>query len=482
MHSSFTSLVDTDTPQYFNVPSLSSFDSSENNPELQSQSTEYDYADSDARCDFINIYLDTVKWIEQASMECLKTSQLDLNLIVTSCMNCASNIHLLLPREDNFLRKQALEQLSLTLENQITILLEQKARLERQIDSSIKNDFVLPSAETQSLHLLSNNNNNMDKKYQIAIEATIMVHSPELTLDKVSGYENAKNILKEALIFPRLFKHMLPIKSHNILLYGPPGTGKTQLAKAVVNEFQATCFAISSADILSSWVGESEKYIKNLINFASKQENLSIILIDEVDSLCRMRKSNEDDYIRRIKTELMQQMDVATNRTTHFSVLGITNCPWELDKAFLRRFDKRIYISLPNLDTKVQILHDKLSLIPHLHSISIEELRKFVENLINFSCFDVVSIFEEATLNPFRELQTTKHWHFDLEEGKWHPLSAETTTSIAKSFYEIEPESIRIRKVIIEDFVKSLASVHGTISTEDIRNFDDFTKLYGTIG
>ena len=170
--------------------------------------------------------------------------------------------------------------------------------------------------------------------------------------------------------YPEYFKtgDLKPWKS--VLLYGPPGTGKTILSQAVVKEIDGVLYQISPSALISAWQGQSEKLIKELFDHAFSQEKSDfflartiftavVIFIDEVDSLCRTRSKSEDDATRRVKTEILVQVQ-RLQSTEGVILMCATNCPWELDPAFLRRFEKRIYAGLPDLEARLEILRTKL--------------------------------------------------------------------------------------------------------------------------
>ena len=165
------------------------------------------------------------------------------------------------------------------------------------------------------------------KKMEKKLEGAIVMEKPNVKWSDVAGLDAAKESLKEAVILPIKFPHLFTGNRkpwRGILLFGPPGTGKSYLAKAVATEANnSTFFSVSSSDLVSKWLGESEKLVKNLFQMA-REHKPSIIFIDEVDSLCSSRSDNESESARRIKTEFLVQMQGVGNDNDGILVLGKT--------------------------------------------------------------------------------------------------------------------------------------------------------------
>ena len=139
------------------------------------------------------------------------------------------------------------------------------------------------------------------------LEGAIVTEKPNVSWDDVAGLDNAKQSLQEAVILPSRYPELFegqrkPWKG--ILLYGPPGTGKSFLAKACATEADAKFFSVSSSDMVSKYMGESERLVRTLFEMA-RENRPSIIFIDEIDSLCGSRSEGENDATRRIKTEFL---------------------------------------------------------------------------------------------------------------------------------------------------------------------------------
>ena len=206
------------------------------------------------------------------------------------------------------------------------------------------------------------------KRLQTALKSAI-VENVNVKWSDVAGLDKAKSILKETVILPIRFPQLFTGKRapwKGILLYGPPGTGKSYLAKAVATEAGASCFlSVTSADLVSKFQGESERLVKNLFQLA-RSKKPSIIFIDEIDSLTSSRSDNENDSTRRIKTEFLVQMQGVGKANDGILVLGATNTPWSLDSLIRRRFEKRVYIPLPDQTAREIMFQIHIGNTPHL--------------------------------------------------------------------------------------------------------------------
>ncbi|KAK2642838.1 hypothetical protein Ddye_024601 [Dipteronia dyeriana] len=231
--------------------------------------------------------------------------------------------------------------------------------------------------------------------------------SPDVKWESIKGLENAKRLLKEAVVmpikYPKYFTGLLsPWKG--ILLFGPPGTGKTMLAKAVATECKTTFFNISASSVVSKWRGDSEKLIKVLFELA-RHHAPSTIFLDEIDAIISQRGEgrSEHEASRRLKTELLIQMDGLTRTDELVFVLAATNLPWELDAAMLRRLEKRILVPLPEPEARRAMFEELLLSQPDEESLPYDLL---VEKTEGFSGSDIRLLCKEAAMQPLRRLMT----------------------------------------------------------------------------
>ena len=242
------------------------------------------------------------------------------------------------------------------------------------------------------------------------IARDIFIEKTGVHWDDIVGLSNAKRILREAVVmplkFPNLFKDkklLTPWKG--VLLHGPPGTGKTLLAKAVASE-GTTFFNISASTIISKWRGDSEKLIRILFELA-RFHAPSTVFIDELDSIMTKRStSGEHEASRRMKTEMLTQMDGLIQSKALVFVLAASNFPFDLDPALLRRLEKRILVPLPEYKSRINMF--KTLLTPDISQIDLN-FESFAQRTDNFSGSDIKLICKEASMEPLRRLMSSLH-------------------------------------------------------------------------
>ncbi|XP_064388437.1 vacuolar protein sorting-associated protein 4A-like isoform X2 [Halichondria panicea] len=352
-------------------------------------------------------------------------------------------------------------------------------------------------------HTSGQGDDGQEKRRQSAIEDTIM-GGGGICFEGVAGLSFAKQALREAIILPLQYPHLFtggrrPWRC--VLLYGPPGTGKTRLAQAVSSEAESTFYCVSSSDLLSSWVGESEKIIRDLFQHARKRHGQSVVFIDEVDSLCRARNSSEEEHTRRVKTELLRQMEGADTPLTGGGgvfLLCATNTPWELDPAFIRRCQRRIYIPLPNRTARQQLFSLHLSHTPcHMTKADWDTLLCQTDG---FSGSDIATCVADALMEPVRELEHTTHWKLTTPTNKSYSEGGELSSppsgcgpvyvpcdpvdvgAEALSISDLLPQQVCPRPVCLLDLLKALERSHRTVSPEALERYQQFTLKFGQSG
>ncbi|KZT56014.1 AAA-domain-containing protein [Calocera cornea HHB12733] len=328
------------------------------------------------------------------------------------------------------------------------------------------------------------------KKLRAGLSSAILTETPNVRWDDVAGLEGAKEALKEAVILPIKFPHLFTGKRtpwRGILLYGPPGTGKSFLAKAVATEAKSTFFSVSSSDLVSKWMGESERLVKQLFTMA-REAKPSIIFIDEVDSLCGTRGEGESEASRRIKTEFLVQMDGVGNDGGGVLVLGATNIPWMLDPAIKRRFERRIYIPLPGPEARRRMFELNIGTTPNV--LKKEDYRDLAERTSGYSGSDIAIVVRDALMEPVRKVLSATHFKAvsvpnpdppPSETTKWTPCSPGDPEAEERNWGDISGEELLEPVLGLNDFVRAIGSVRPTVTEEDIRRHLEWTSESGTL-
>ncbi|XP_004925067.2 katanin p60 ATPase-containing subunit A-like 2 [Bombyx mori] len=233
-----------------------------------------------------------------------------------------------------------------------------------------------------------------------------IIRSSGVTWDDIRGLNSAKSLLMESVIYPVRYPDVftgLLEPWRGVLLHGPPGTGKTLLAKAVASESCCTFFNISCSTIVNKWRGESEKIVKVLFEMASYYSP-SIIFIDEVETLASDRSAaGEHEASRRLKSQLLTELDGINEREGIVFLLANSNMPWDLDPAMLRRLEKRIHIPLPDAKTREELFRK------FLNSRNIElypkmDYKELASKTEGYSGSDIKLVCKEALMSTVRKL------------------------------------------------------------------------------
>ncbi|KAG2327370.1 hypothetical protein Bca4012_036376 [Brassica carinata] len=323
-------------------------------------------------------------------------------------------------------------------------------------------------------------------KLRAGLNSAIVREKPNIKWTDVAGLESAKQALQEAVILPVKFPQFFTGKRRPwraFLLYGPPGTGKSYLAKAVATEADSTFFSVSSSDLVSKWMGESEKLVSNLFEMA-RESSPSIIFVDEIDSLCGQRgEGNESEASRRIKTELLVQMQGVGHSDDKVLVLAATNTPYALDQAIRRRFDKRIYIPLPEAKARQHMFKVHLGDTPHnLTESDFEYLGLKTEG---FSGSDVSVCVKDVLFEPVRKTQDAMFF-FKSPDGTWMPCGPRQPGAIQTTMQDLAAKGLAEKiippPITRTDFEKVLARQRPTVSKSDLDVHERFTQEFGEEG
>ncbi|KAJ6246910.1 vacuolar protein sorting-associated protein 4a [Anaeramoeba flamelloides] len=327
------------------------------------------------------------------------------------------------------------------------------------------------------------------EKLRGQLSGAILTEKPNVRWSDVAGLVGAKEALKEAVIMPIKFPQLFVGKRKpwkGILLYGPPGTGKSYLAKAVATEAASTFLSVSSSDLVSKWLGESERLVKQMFAMA-RERKPSIIFIDEIDSLCSARSEKDSESGRRIKTEFLVQMNGLGNSMDGILVLAATNIPWALDTAVRRRFDKRIYIPLPDVVARARIFEIHLGKTPH--SLKKRDFKKLAQKTEGYSGSDISVIVKDALMQPVRKVQTATHFKRVkgpdpedpdvIRDDLLTPCSPGDNGAFEKNWMDIESNDLIVPDITMKDFLKSIKKIKPSVGDDDVKEHIKFTEEFG---
>jgi SpoVK/Ycf46/Vps4 family AAA+-type ATPase len=285
-----------------------------------------------------------------------------------------------------------------------------KVYVQRAIAYQERIKILQSAVSPREMQIESNNGNNGGEVAggdggQPAATELVVTEKPKVNWAEVVGLDTAKKAVKEAIVYPVQRPDLFPLGwPRGILLFGPPGCGKTLLAAAVATEIDANFYSIDAASIMSKWLGEAEQNVSKLFNSARKSSvegKAAIVFVDELDSLMGAH-SNEVGGEIRVRNQFLKEMDgiVDKGKNLHVYVIGATNKPWDLDWAFIRRFQKRILVPLPDHHTRLMMLKLYTSNLGIDADVDLHELARLSEG---FSGSDIRDVCQSAQLKLIGE-------------------------------------------------------------------------------
>ena len=306
------------------------------------------------------------------------------------------------------------------------------------------------------------------------VEREVMEKNPNVKFEDIAELEGAKNTLKEAVLLPLLMPDFFrgirrPWKG--VLLYGPPGTGKTLLAKALATQGKTTFFNVSPTTFASKWKGESEKLVRILFEMARFYAP-STIFIDEVDSIGQKRTDGDSEASRKVMAEVLVQMDGVSGKLDQedlsieelkkniVMVMGATNLHWDLDDALRRRFEKRVYIPLPNSVGRREMFHINMKGIKVQDDLDLDKLVQLTDG---YSGADIANVCREASLMQMRRklMKTGGRLNFTMIKNNPSCLMNELDAPVSQ-----------------KDFETAIKNISKSVSQNDIKKYEQFTEEY----
>ncbi len=305
---------------------------------------------------------------------------------------------------------------------------------------NIKDDEPIPQEELAKIRITKEDMFNALKSVRPSAMREVLIEKPNVTYNSIGGLKDVKQELLEAVEWPLkhkyVFKRMGIKPPKGVLLYGPPGTGKTLLAKAIATETEANFISVKGPELLSKWVGESEKGVREIFKKA-RQVSPAIIFFDEIDAIAQNRVGGIDDKVgARLVNQLLTEMD-GMQELNDVIVIAATNRPDMIDTALLRpgRFDRIILAGIPDKKARESIFEVHLKGVPLAKDV---DKKLLVEKTDGYVGADIEAVCREAALLELRKDMSAKHVKMDSFEAAMIKVRPSATKEIQASYEEMQ--------------------------------------------
>jgi len=292
-----------------------------------------------------------------------------------------------------------------------------------------------------------------DPSKPASFDQWVLTEKPDISWGDIAGLERPKRAIEESIIFPVRRPDLFPLGwPRGLLFFGPPGCGKTLLAAAIASEVKGTFFCADAASLMSKWLGESERNVSQLFVKAREVSDSgapAIVFLDEVDSLMGVRGEEVGGEVR-VRNQFLKEMDgiLDKKKKFHVYVIGATNKPWVLDEPFIRRFQKRIYVPLPDVKARMDMFTIYAENLRFNDNVDFAELARITEG---YSGGDIRDLFQSTHLKVVRNF---------FQHGKVSDPSA-------------LPDSITM-----EDFETVLTERRPSVSSNVLKRYHDWDESF----
>lgn len=301
---------------------------------------------------------------------------------------------------------------------------------------------------------------------------------PNVSWDDVAGLKAVKTKLKMIIQFPIRQPHLSRSrKGVSLLLYGPAGTGKTLLSQAVATASMGEYFHITSGDILSKYMGENEKALRDVFSRAGAGQN-SVLFFDEIDSIATSRTGDEPQSVRSLKNELLTQLDALMMNPSAIFVAG-TNCPWDIDPSLIRRFSSKVLIPLPDeVDRRYQIQRELDRFDNQVSTSEVATLAKITQRYSGSDLSQLIKVAQELAREDVAN--ATKFW-IHPETGKYS-ITESVARTVDTTWDQVPESMLEDNPVTADHLHRAMSFQKPNTSDESVRRYDEWTLKYGGSG